>query len=233
MRAASVATTGKKGSVTAAQAHEGTLVSRGERKQRTRESLLDAALKLISEGRSFTGLGLREITREAGVVPTSFYRHFRDLDELGLALVEEGGLTLRRLLREARKAGVPADDIIRGSVRIYLSYVREHHLHFGFIVGERMGGSPGIRRAIRTEVTHFTNEMAQDIQQLGLLRRELSTGTLQMICGLVVSTMLNAASDILDLPPGQPRLEQELLEHYVRQLRLVFLGAMQWKERVV
>jgi AcrR family transcriptional regulator len=216
---------------TAAQANEGTLITRGERKQRTRSTLIDAALKLMSEGRSFTSLGLREVTREAGLVPTAFYRHFRDMDELGLALVEEGGLTLRRLLREARKAGVPAQDIVRSSVRIYLAYVREHHLHFGFIVGERMGGSPTIRRAIRTEVNHFANEMAQDIQQLGLLNRELSTATLQMICGLVVSTMLNAASDILDLPPKQTKLEEELLESYVRQLLLIFLGAMQWREK--
>jgi AcrR family transcriptional regulator len=225
-----VADSRHRGGPTAAQAHEGTLISRGERKQRTRESLLDAALKLMSEGRSFTSLGLREITREAGVVPTSFYRHFRDLDELGLALVEDGGLTLRRLLREARKAGVPVGDIIRGSVRIYLDYVRAHPLQFGFIAGERMGGSPTIRRAIRSEVTHFRNEMAQDIQDLRLLGRPLSTATLQMICGLVVSTMLNAASDILDLPPKQPQLEQELVDGYVRQLRLIFLGASQWKE---
>lgn len=220
----------KRGSATAAQAHEGTLVTRGERKQRTRGTLLDAALKLMGEGRSFTSLGLREITREAGLVPTSFYRHFRDMDELGLALVEEGGLTLRRLLRDARKAGMLVEDIIRGSVRVYLHYVREHHLQFLFIVGERMGGSPTIRRAIRTEVTHFTNEMAQDIQQLRLLPRELSTAALQMICGLVVSTMLNAAGDILDLPPKQPQLEHELVEHYVRQLRLIFLGSTLWKE---
>ncbi len=110
--------------------------------------------------------------------------------------------------------------------------MREHHLQFGFIVGERMGGSAAIRRAIRIEVTHFTNEMAQDIQQLRLLGQPLSTATLQMICGLVVSTMLNAAGDILDLPPKQPKLEEELLEHYVRQLRLVFLGATQWREQV-
>ena len=226
-----MAETGKRGSPTAAQANEGTLITRGERKQRTRTTLLDAALKLMSEGRSFTSLGLREVTREAGLVPTSFYRHFRDMDELGLALVEEGGLTLRRLLRDARKAGVPAEDIIRGSVRIYLAYVREHHLQFGFIVGERLGGSPAIRRAIRLEVTHVTNEMAQDIQHLRLLNRELSTSTLQMICGLVVSTMLNAAGDILDLPAQQPKQEQELLEHYVRQLRLIFLGATQWREK--
>jgi hypothetical protein len=43
--------------------------------------------------------------------------------------------------------------------------------------------------------------------------------------------MLNAASDILDLPPGQPKREGELVDNFVRQLRVVFLGAARWRER--
>src|SRR3546814_6535931 len=78
---------------------------RGARKHMTRERLLDAALTRMNDGHSFPSISLREVTREAGVVPTAFYRHFLDMDELGLALVEECGLTLRRLLREVRKAG--------------------------------------------------------------------------------------------------------------------------------
>lgn len=207
----------------------GPLITRGEQKQRTRESLLDAALTLMQQGRGFTSLGLREITREAGVVPTSFYRHFRDLDELGLALVEEGGMTLRRLLREARKAGIPVKDILQGSVLTYINYLKAHPQHFMFIISERNGGSTTIRAAIRSEISHFINEMAQDIQALGLL--PLSTQSLQMIAGLIVNTMLNAAGDILDLAPGRARAEQEMVDNFVRQLRLILLGATVWKEK--
>jgi AcrR family transcriptional regulator len=208
---------------------EGEAVTREQRKQRTRESLLEAALALMSQGRSFTGLGLREITREAGVVPTAFYRHFQDMDELGLALVEESGITLRRLLREARKAGVPLTAVIRNSVRIYKDYLRSNPRQFLFVAGERSGGSPVIRAAVRREVSHFSNEMAQDLRSLNFLP-QLSTPTLQMICGMIVNTMLNAAADILDLPPNQPRAEEELIDNFVKQLRLIFLGAAAWKE---
>ena len=102
---------------------------------------MEASLRLMSRGRSFTSLGLREITREAGVVPTSFYRHFADLDELGLALVEETGLTLRRLLREARREGVPPIRIIRHSVEIYRRFVAEHRLHVWAADGEDVEAS--------------------------------------------------------------------------------------------
>lgn len=211
-------------------ADDSALVTRSERKQRTRGTLLDAALQLMSQGRSFTSLGLREITREAGVVPTSFYRHFRDMDEMGLALVEESGLTLRRLLREARKQGRPDIDMIRRSVEVYKQYVEDNRLQFFFIAGERHGGSPLIRRAVRSEANHFTNEMAEDIRQLNIAP-QLSTASLQMICGLIVTTMMNAATDILDLPPNQPQAHKEMLENCIQQMRLIFLGAMQWKEK--
>lgn len=213
-----------------AEQRRGAPGKRSEQKQRTHEALLEAALRLMSGGRSFTSLGLREIAREAGVVPTAYYRHFRTLDELGLALVEAGGATLRNLLRGVRKTGLPLTDILRQSVLIYEKHVVEHRLHFMFIASERGGGSPLIRRAIRAEESHFVNEMAQDMRELGMMP-QLSTPTLQMVCRLVVNTMLNAATDILDLPQGQPRLREELVENFVRQLRLIFLGASVWKDR--
>ncbi|PZO10989.1 MAG: HTH-type transcriptional repressor FabR [Lysobacteraceae bacterium] len=205
-------------------------VSRTEQKERTRLRLVEAALSLIGQGRPFSALGLREVTREAGVVPAAFYRHFRDLDQLGLALVEMGGVTLRRLLREARRDGIPPTDMLRGSVLIYKRFVEDRPLVFRFIAGERGGGSRVIREAIRTEESHFASEMAQDLRAIGTLP-DLSSASLQMICGLVVTTMLNAASDILDLPAGQPKREQELVANFVRQLRVIFLGAARWRER--
>lgn len=204
-------------------------LTRAARKRRTREALMEAALRLMSEGRSFTGLSLREVAREAGVVPTAFYRHFRDMDELGLALVEEGGTTLRRLLREARREGMPASDVIRNSVQIYKSYLEEHPRQFLFIASESSGGSPVIRSAVRREVDQFTREMAQDLQALNYLPH-LSMETLELICGLVVKVMLSAVAEILDLPPGRPREEARLIDSFVRQLRLVFLGASLWQE---
>src|SRR3546814_17013900 len=94
----------------------------------TRERLLDAALTLMNDGHSFPSISLREVTREAGVVPTAFYRNFRDMDELGPALVEECGLTLRSLLGAVRKAGVPTTHLIRHSVATYLQYVRANQI---------------------------------------------------------------------------------------------------------
>jgi TetR/AcrR family transcriptional regulator, fatty acid biosynthesis regulator len=120
--------------------------------------------------------------------------------------------------------------MLRNSVLIYKRYLEHNRLVFAFIVGERSGGSPVIRKAIRREEEHFVHEMAQDLRELGTVPASLSSQTLELICSLVVSTMLNAANDILDLPADQKQGEQELVEHFVLQLRLIFLGARLWRE---
>ena len=204
-------------------------LTRTERKDLTRNSLLQAALGLMGEGRSFTSLGIREIAREAGMVPNAFYRHFRNTDELGLELVEEMGIALRRLLREARQTDATNPDIVRRSVQVYRHYVVDNRLLFLFVSSERSGGSRILRMAIRNEVAHFTNEMAQDFRRLGAYK-DLSTASLQMVCGLIVTTMLAAAPEILDLPPDQPMLEAEMAENFVKQLQVVLLGASLWRE---
>ena len=62
---------------------------RAIQKEKTRRALIDAAFNQLSAEKSFSNLSLREVAREAGIAPTSFYRHFNDMDELGLEMVDE------------------------------------------------------------------------------------------------------------------------------------------------
>src|SRR5512142_2533956 len=71
-----------------------TRVSREERKQTARRAIVAAALKLLDD-RSFSALSLREVTREAGIVPAAFYRHFESMEALGLVLIDESFRVLR------------------------------------------------------------------------------------------------------------------------------------------
>ena len=44
------------------------------------------------------------------------------------------------------------------------------------------------------------------------------------------AALIAAAPEMLDLPPQQPLLEAEMTETFVRQLRVVLLGAATWRE---
>src|SRR6185503_14671539 len=109
---------------------------RETRKVQTRQALLDAALDLVEGGKGFGSLSLREITREVGIVPAAFYRHFHDVEELGLALVDESMTTLRLMIREPRESPLEPERIIKRSVETLVRHVRANRRHFRFIASE-------------------------------------------------------------------------------------------------
>jgi AcrR family transcriptional regulator len=200
--------------------------SRRARKERTRADLLRAALLLLKDT-SFSSLSLREVTREAGVVPTAFYRHFTNMEELGLALVDESFRTLRRMIRSARSEA-NAEHVIRSSVEILVRHVHENRLHFRFIARERFGGVNALRQAIRSEIRLFSSELATDLARFPILNG-WSTEDLHMMAGLIVNTMVSTAEEILDVPIDRPEVEDEVVRRVERQLRLVALAVPHWR----
>jgi AcrR family transcriptional regulator len=201
--------------------------TRQERKQRTRQALLDAALELLEE-QSFSSLSLRQVTRAAGVVPTAFYRHFDDMEELGLALIDESFRTLRAMIRAARADPRTNDHMIRNSVELLVRYVHEHDTHFRFIARERFGGVAALRQAIRVEIRLFASDLATDLARLPYLDN-WRTDDLQLLAGLMVNAMVSTAEAILDAPPMDPAAEAEIVATAGRQLRMITLGVPQWR----
>ena len=102
-----------------------TAESRGERKERTRRAILDATLALCVDS-SLVALSLRQVTKEVGIVPTAFYRHFDSIEDLGLALVEESFASLREMLRDVRRSDPTYQNIIDSSVKVLGEHVQRH-----------------------------------------------------------------------------------------------------------
>jgi AcrR family transcriptional regulator len=207
--------------------HTRTHRTQAERRRRTRQALLDAALLQIEDGHSFDSLSLRSVARAAGVVPTAFYRHFESMDELGLALVEESFRTLRTMLREARENAQP-EHIINRSVEILMDHVREHRQHFVFVVRVGYTGNIVLRHAVRNEIRLFTSELATDLARFPVLRK-WTTADLQMLAGLLVNTMIATVGAMLDAPVAAPEAEAEIARVAEKQLRLILLGVPSWR----
>jgi AcrR family transcriptional regulator len=202
-------------------------ITRAEQKERTRIALLDAALRLL-EGKSFGSLGLREVAREAGVVPTAFYRHFDSMEELGLALIDDSFRTLRRMIRDARSQDLAFEHVIRDSVEILVRHVHAHRLHFRFVARERSSGMPVLRQAIRAEIRLFSSELATDLARFPFLDR-WSTEDLGVLATLIVNTMVSIAEEIVDAPAARPEAEREIVRRAEKQLLLIALGVPQWR----
>lgn len=197
---------------------------RAQQKERTRRALIQAAFNQLSAERSFTSLSLREVAREAGVAASSFYRHFSDMDELGLTMVDESGLMLRQLMRQARQRIARGGSVIRTSVATFMEFIGSNPNAFRLLLRERSGTSAAFRAAVVREIQHFITELADYLEQANRMPREFSEAQAQAMVTIVFS----AGADALDISQAQ---RQQLQERLVLQLRIISKGAWYWCRR--
>jgi AcrR family transcriptional regulator len=203
--------------------------ARSASKELTRKALVRAALKLLSRN-SFDSISLREVTREAGISPTAFYRHFDDMEELGLVLVDEAFGTLSTMLRDARTDPGLANDAIKRSVEIVVDHLGRHEAHMRFISRERYGGVRRLRLAIRRELQLFADELALDELALDLAAfpvvGQWQPDDRRMLASLIAETMVHMVAELLDASDSE---RPELIARTTKQIRLIVLGSFAYR----
>lgn len=199
--------------------------SREERKEATRRAIVSAALRLL-EDRSFSQLSLREVTREAGIVPAAFYRHFDSMEALGLVLIDESFRALRDMLRGARAGRIDPKRVIESSVDILIDGVNERREYWRFIGRERSSGVTVLRYAIRTEIRLITSELAIDLARFPGLT-SWSSEDLNILASLFVNSMISIAEAIEDA--GDQATVDEIKRVAVKQLRMITVGVTGWR----
>ena len=198
---------------------------RAEQKQQTRHALMSAARHLMESGRGFGSLSLREVTRAAGIVPAGFYRHFSDMDQLGLALVAEVDETFRATLRAVRRNEFELGGLIDASVRIFLDAVGANRSQFLFLAREQYGGSLPIRQAIASLRQRITDDLAADLALLNKMPH---------LDGAALDVRRPGGEDRLRHPSGADRPTRRRpaapmpAAKITHQLRFIMIGGKHW-----
>ncbi len=190
---------------------------RAQQKEKTRRALVDAAFDQLSAERSFSSLSLREVAREAQIAPTSFYRHFKDMNELGLTMVDEGGLTLRQLMRKGRQRAEEGGSIIQISVDTFMEVLESNPNVFRILLHERSGTSAPFRAAVAREIEHFTSELAHYTELATNRTPELA----RVQAEALVTLVFNAGAEALDMKKIE---RKKIADSLVLKLRVIIKG---------
>lgn len=196
--------------------------NRIEKKNQTRRQILDAALELSAE-RGFSSLSLRQVAQQAGIAPTTFYRHFADMDDLGLALVDEVGASLRQLVRQARRRVDEAGgrNVIATSIETFMEFVEANANLFRLLLGEGAGSTAAFRRSVSKEVRRFTDDLAED-----LVREAEASGRaiayVELAAEAMVTVAFNLGAGSIDFSPEERRTVRDRI---VIEVRMIMRGA--------
>jgi AcrR family transcriptional regulator len=195
--------------------------SPGRKASISREDLIAAALRLIGPHRSVSTLSLREVAREAGIAPNSFYRQFRDMDELAVALIDLAGRSLRKVIGEARQRARAERSIVRSSVEAFMEQLRADDKLLHVLLREGTVGSDAFKQAVDRELDFFEEELRID-----LIRVAAADGaTLHepaLAAKAITRLVFAMGATAMDLPPER---DPELIEQLSQMVRMIITGA--------
>ena len=186
----------------------------------SRDDVIAAAIKLLGPHRSVSSLSLREVAREAGIAPNSFYRQFRDMDELAVALIDLAGSSLRQIIGEARQRARTNRSVVRGSVEAFMAQLSRDDRLLHILLREGTVGSDAFKQAVVRQLNFFEEELQGDLMRLAAANQTRlfePALTAKAITRLVFAMGATA----MDLPPE--RLP-ELAEQLIVMVRIILTG---------
>ncbi len=166
-----------------------------------KQRLIDAAMRLHAEKRSFASLGIREIAREAHLNPNTFYRHFESIDDLAVAAVNQCGDRLRPMLHQIRTLASRVDPLSVAALEVSAFYAFALGNTDAFVVGvtEYHSGSPRVREAIGALLRDVASEMRDDIAELAIFPT-VSTELLEIACTQIVVHLFHLSQEYIEKP---------------------------------
>lgn len=193
----------------------------GRRPSISREDLIAAALGLIGPNRSISTLSLREIAREAAIAPNSFYRHFRDTDELAIALIDLAGRALRKIIGEARHRASAERSVIRSSIEAFMEQLGAEEKFLHILLREGNTGSEAFKRAVERELRFFEDELCVDLIRLAKLNNA-PIAEPALAAKAITRLVFAMGAAAVDLPREH---HPAILEQTVVMLRMIVAGA--------
>lgn len=186
----------------------------------SRDDVIAAALTLLGPQRSVSSLSLREVAREAGIAPNSFYRQFRDMDELAVALIERAGSSLRQVIGAARQRALTQRSVVRASVEVFMQQLRSDDRLLHILLREGTVGSNAFKHAVDRQLSYFEEELRLDLIRLaeigktGLYEPALTAKAITRLVFAMGATAMNLPDE--ELPA--------LAEQLVAMVRMILVG---------
>ncbi len=207
-----------------------------KQKEKTSQALIDAALELCAK-EGYASLSLRSVARKAGIAPTSFYRHFREIDEMGVEMAAQAKTVLEDCLTRAiekmafsalKKPDDPAllikavNQNTRAFAEAFIACFKKNHLLLHFFFQERTGNAESVRTAI-DEAWKELSGLLVTVMEKFATAAQTEFADVSSIADALLSGLSDCCRQILVHPETKPADVSAFAAH---RLSLLIMGAI-------
>jgi AcrR family transcriptional regulator len=185
-----------------------------------RQRLIEAAIRLANQNGGINAVGMRELAREAGLNPNTFYRHFESIDDLGVAVLETVLPSLSEGLRVRRSQITSFGESSRETIAYFFEFVDAHPKSITFATRELNGPSTRLRETLAAAIAGITEDLVSAI-----LRNRwapfASEAVIRDISDTVIKQLFSLALDY----ESQQQDRAEVIVRAERFVLMMFAGA--------
>ena len=187
-----------------------------------RTRLIEAALNLSYHRRSFSSLGIREITREAKLSAPAFYRHFEDLADLGTAVILEVEKAVLDAFTEVRiSTAKEADlDIRPMLVKRFFDWAAENPKPVVVGASEAFGALERMRDGLKKTIRAISEDICSD-NRIAALLPGLPQEEMIEVLEVLAQNVLFMAVEYVEKPDQR----QAIYDKALRIVAVIFAGA--------
>lgn len=187
-----------------------------------RTRLINAALNLSYQRRSFSSLGIREITREANLSAPAFYRHFEDLSDLGTAVILEVEKAVIDAFTEVRiSTAKEADlDIRPMLVKRFFDWAAENPKPVVVGASEAFGPLERMRDGLKKTIRAISEDICSDSRIAALLPGLPQEEMIEVLEVLAQNVLFMAVEYV-----EKPEQRQAIYDKALRIVSVIFTGA--------
>lgn len=187
-----------------------------------RKRLIDAALNLSYQRRSFSSLGIREITREAKLSAPAFYRHFEDLSDLGTAVILEVENAVIDAFTEVRiSTAKEADlDIRPMLVKRFFDWAADNPKPVVVGASEAFGSLERMRNGLKKTIRAISEDICSDSRIAALLPGLPQEEMIEVLEVLAQNVLFMAVEYV-----EKPAERQAIYDKAMRIVSVIFAGA--------
>ena len=157
------------------------------------ERIEEAAVRLFGE-KSYSVVGMRDISEAVGILPGSLYVHIRKKEDLLLRIVERGIRNYLDVIETAATSSLPAPDRLRGAIVAYMRVLARSLPQTRVAFHQWIYLSPpGQERVI--ELRRQYEDLFSAIVADGIAKQEFRPVPHPRIAVLAIIGMLNSAAE--------------------------------------
>lgn len=186
-----------------------------------KQKLIDAALKLSAEKRSFANIGLRELAREAKLNPNTFYRHFDSLEELGVYMIDEVGATLLDALAKVQSQKFDPTRVNEQALDLFFDFVLQYQDALTVAACERYSSSVALRQALEERLETFAINIANNVAKMGALA-VLPREKINQVMRHITQHCFRVAVDYIEQVDQREQIRNDTRDY----IMMLFLGAI-------